>query len=99
MPTPHDRATGLGQSAGLAVPRAVRCVFVAGTAVKPSTRCPRKATVGSMTALAVILLVVGIILLLLGIFVGAAKFLLWVGIVIIVVAIIAWLLRYMRRGA
>ncbi|MFT4212834.1 MAG: hypothetical protein QM626_13300 [Microbacterium sp.] len=50
-----------------------------------------------MTALALILLVVGIVLLLLGVFVAAAKFLLWVGIVIIVIAIIAWLLRFIRR--
>ncbi|GAA5201227.1 hypothetical protein [Microbacterium jejuense] len=48
--------------------------------------------------LAVILLVVGIVLLLFGVFVEAAKFLLWIGIVIIVIAIIAWLLRYIRRS-
>lgn len=52
-----------------------------------------------MTALAVILLVIGIVLLLFGIFVEAAKFLLWVGIVIVVIAVIAWLMRYIRRGA
>jgi len=51
-----------------------------------------------MTGLAVILLIVGVVLLLLGVFVAAAKFLLWVGIVLIVVAIIAWLFRYIRRG-
>ncbi|MGN6219696.1 MAG: hypothetical protein ACTHNQ_09330 [Microbacterium sp.] len=51
-----------------------------------------------MTSLAVILLIVGIVLLLLGVFVEAAKFLLWIGIVIIVIAIIAWLLRYIRRS-
>lgn len=51
-----------------------------------------------MTSLAVILLIVGIVLLLLGVFVEAAKFLLWIGIVIIVIAIIAWLIRYIRRG-
>ena len=54
---------------------------------------------GSMTALAVVLLVIGLILLLFGIFVEAAKFLLWIGIVIIVIAVIAWLFRYIRRGA
>ncbi|MBW9092468.1 hypothetical protein JNB62_02090 [Microbacterium jejuense] len=52
-----------------------------------------------MTALAVILLIIGIVLLLFGVFVEAAKFLLWIGIVIIVIAIIAWLIRYIRRGA
>ncbi|WP_200948655.1 hypothetical protein [Microbacterium sp. Root61] len=52
-----------------------------------------------MTALALILLVVGLVLLLLGVFVEAAKFLLWIGIVIVVLAIIAFLFRYIRRGA
>lgn len=52
-----------------------------------------------MVALAGILLLVGIVLLLLGLFVEAAQFLLWLGIVIIVVAIIVGLLRYIRRGA
>lgn len=50
-----------------------------------------------MTALAVILLIVGFVLLLLGVFVTAAKFLLWIGLVIVVIAIIAWLLRFIRR--
>lgn len=50
-----------------------------------------------MTGLAVILLIVGIVLLLLGVFIEAAQFLLWLGIVIIVVAVIAWLLRFTRR--
>jgi hypothetical protein len=52
-----------------------------------------------MTGLAVALLIIGIVLLLFGIFVEAAKFLLWIGIVIIVIAVIAWLMRYIRRGA
>ncbi len=52
-----------------------------------------------MTGLAIILLIVGVVLLLLGVFVSAAKFLLWIGIVIIVVAIIAWLLRSIRRSS
>ena len=52
-----------------------------------------------MTGLAIILLLVGVVLLLLGVFVSAAKFLLWIGIVIIVVAIIAWLLRSIRRSS
>ena len=50
-----------------------------------------------MTGLAIILLIVGVVLLLLGIFVEAAKFLLWIGIVIIVIAVIAYLFRYIRR--
>jgi hypothetical protein len=52
---------------------------------------------GRMTGLAVILLIVGIVLLLLGVFIEAAKFLLWIGLVIIVIAVIAWLMRFIRR--
>ena len=52
---------------------------------------------GVMTGLAVILLIVGIVLLLLGVFIEAAKFLLWIGLVIIVIAVIAWLMRFIRR--
>jgi hypothetical protein len=52
-----------------------------------------------MTGIAVTLLIIGIVLLLLGIFVSAAKFLLWIGIIILVVAVILWLFRYIRRGA
>lgn len=52
-----------------------------------------------MTTLAVVLLLVGIALLLLGVFVKAAEFLLWIGLVIIVIAIIAWLMRVIRRNA
>jgi len=51
-----------------------------------------------MTTLAVILVVIGIALLLVGVFVEAAKFLLWVGLVIVIIAVIAWLLRSMRRN-
>lgn len=52
-----------------------------------------------MTALAVILLIIGLVLLALGIFVEAVKFLLWIGIVIIVIAVIAWLMRFIKRQA
>jgi hypothetical membrane protein len=52
-----------------------------------------------MTSLAVILVVIGIALLLVGVFVEAAKFLLWVGLVIIIIAVIAWLMRMVRRNA
>lgn len=57
------------------------------------------ATIGDMTSLAVILVVIGIALLLVGVFVEAAKFLLWVGLVIIIIAVIAWLMRMVRRNA
>ncbi len=50
-----------------------------------------------MTGLAVTLLIIGIVLLLLGVFIEAAKFLLWIGLVIIVIAVIAWLMRFIRR--
>lgn len=50
-----------------------------------------------MTGLAVILLIVGIVLLLLGLFIEAAKFLLWIGIVLVIIAVIAWLMRFIRR--
>lgn len=50
-----------------------------------------------MIGLVIILLVVGVILLALGLFVEAVKFLLWIGIILIVIAIIAWLLRVIRR--
>jgi membrane-bound ClpP family serine protease len=53
----------------------------------------------NMPVIAIILLVIGVVLLLFGIFVEAAKFLLWIGIVIIVIAVIAWLIRYIRRSA
>lgn len=52
---------------------------------------------GRMPALALILLIVGVVLLLLGIFVEAVKFLLWVGLVIVILAVIAWLMRFIRR--
>jgi hypothetical protein len=52
-----------------------------------------------MTALAVILLIVGVVLLLFGIFVEAAKFLLWIGIIILIIAIVIGLMRYIRRGS
>lgn len=50
-----------------------------------------------MWALAGILLLVGIVLLLLGLFVEAAKFLLWIGLVIVIIAIIVGLMRFIRR--
>ncbi|WP_194397098.1 hypothetical protein [Microbacterium atlanticum] len=50
-----------------------------------------------MTGLAVTLLIIGIVLLLLGVFVEAVQFLLWIGLVIVVIAVIAWLMRFIRR--
>jgi hypothetical protein len=50
-----------------------------------------------MLGLAVILVIVGIVLLLLGVFVEAVKFLLWIGVVLIVLAVIAALFRFIRR--
>lgn len=50
-----------------------------------------------MTGLAIILLIIGLVLLFFGIFVEAVKFLLWVGIVILVIAVIAWLMRFIKR--
>ncbi|WP_154670792.1 hypothetical protein [Microbacterium gorillae] len=50
-----------------------------------------------MVTLAVILGIVGLVLLFVGVFVGAAKFLLWVGIVILVIAVIVGLMRFIRR--
>ena len=49
--------------------------------------------------LAIVLLIVAVVLILLGVFVEAAKFLLWIGLVILLVAIIAWLMRVVKRNA
>ncbi len=46
-----------------------------------------------------IILLVAVVLILLGVFVEAAKFLLWIGLVILLVAIIAWLMRVVKRNA
>jgi len=52
-----------------------------------------------MTSLAVALIVIGIIGLLLGLFVEAVKWMLWIGIVLLVIGIIAALMRSIRRNA
>jgi hypothetical protein len=52
-----------------------------------------------MVGIAIVLLVVGIVLLLLGVFVQAVQFLLWLGLVLILLAVIAWLMRVFRRNA
>ncbi|MBT1545717.1 MULTISPECIES: DUF2207 domain-containing protein [Curtobacterium] len=53
-----------------------------------------------MNALLIILAVIAVILLFVGGFAASLKFLLWVGIVLLVIAVIAWLLRSLtgRRG-
>jgi uncharacterized protein (DUF983 family) len=68
-----------------------------GRLVNPWTLGAREGQGGDMTGLAVILLIVGIVLLLLGVFIEAAKFLLWIGLVIVIIAVIAWLMRFIRR--
>lgn len=50
-----------------------------------------------MVGIAVLLVIVGIVLLLLGVFVEAVKFLLWIGLIILVIGIIAALMRFIRR--
>jgi hypothetical protein len=54
--------------------------------------------VTDMVALAVILLIIGIILLFLGIFVHVASFLLWIGIILLIIGIIVGLFRLLRRS-
>lgn len=46
-----------------------------------------------MNALLIILAIIAVILLLVGGFTASLKFLLWVGLVILIIAVIAWLLR------
>ena len=46
-----------------------------------------------MNILLIILAVIAIVLLFVGGFVAAVKWLLWIGIILLVIAIIAWLLR------
>ncbi|MGN7189886.1 MULTISPECIES: hypothetical protein [unclassified Curtobacterium] len=52
-----------------------------------------------MPALLIIAIIVGLVLLFSGIFVGALKFLLWIGIVLILLSVIGWLLRSIRGRA
>ncbi|MDQ1130419.1 membrane-bound ClpP family serine protease [Microbacterium sp. SORGH_AS 888] len=52
---------------------------------------------GVMIGIAVLLVIVGIVLLLLGVFVEAVKFLLWIGIILLVIGVIAGLMRFIRR--
>jgi membrane protein implicated in regulation of membrane protease activity len=50
-----------------------------------------------MPALAIILVIVGLVLLFLGVFVEAVKFLLWIGVIILIVGVVVALLRFLRR--
>ncbi len=52
-----------------------------------------------MSSLAVLLIVIGIIALFFGVFVEAVKFLLWIGIVILVIGVIIWLMKLIRGRA
>ncbi|GGK86480.1 membrane-bound ClpP family serine protease [Curtobacterium luteum] len=52
-----------------------------------------------MPALLIIAIIVGLVLLFSGIFVAALKFLLFIGIALILLAIIGWLLRSIRGRA
>jgi membrane protein implicated in regulation of membrane protease activity len=45
------------------------------------------------------LIIVGIVLLILGIAVKAAMFLLWLGIILLIVGAIMWILRFVRNRA
>ena len=45
------------------------------------------------------LIIVGIILLFFGILVKAAEFLLWIGIILLVISVIMWVLRGVRNRA
>ena len=48
-----------------------------------------------MNSLFVILAIVAIVLLFVGGFVQAVNFLLWVGLILLIVSVIAWLVRYL----
>lgn len=85
---------------------------IAARASQPGTSLPAERTrvkgVGSasgpaqteaMVGIAVLLVIIGIVLLLLGVFVEAVKFLLWIGLVILIIGIIAGLMRFIRRQA
>ncbi|MGN7969194.1 hypothetical protein [Microbacterium sp. 22296] len=50
-----------------------------------------------MPALAIVLVIVGLVLLLLGVFVEAVKFLLWIGLIILIVGAVMAVLRFVRR--
>lgn len=47
-----------------------------------------------MSALLIVLIILGILLLLPGLFIEALKFLFWIGVILLIIAIIVWLVRY-----
>ncbi|WP_200919386.1 hypothetical protein [Curtobacterium sp. Leaf261] len=49
-----------------------------------------------MPALLIIAIIVGVVFLILGGVVATLKFLLWIGIVLVILAVIGWLLRSIR---
>lgn len=52
-----------------------------------------------MTSLAVVLIVIGLIALFLGLLIEVVKWMLWIGIILLVVGIIAAIMRSIRRNA
>ena len=52
-----------------------------------------------MTSLAVVLIVIGLIALFLGLLIQVVKWMLWIGIILLVVGIIAAIMRSIRRNA
>jgi heme A synthase len=54
---------------------------------------------GLMVGILILAVIVGIVLILLGVFVDVVQFLLYVGILILLIALIAWLMRIFRRNA
>ena len=52
-----------------------------------------------MTSLAVVLIVIGLIALFLGLLIEVVKWMLWIGIILLVIGIIAAIMRSIRRKA
>ena len=52
-----------------------------------------------MTSLVVVLIVIGLIALFLGLLIEVVKWMLWIGIILLVVGIIAAIMRSIRRNA
>lgn len=60
-------------------------------------RRPRARHSECMPVLAIILIVIGLVLLFTGALVEALRFLLFIGIAIVIIAVIAWLMRSIRN--
>lgn len=52
-----------------------------------------------MTSLAVVLIVVGLIVLLFGLFAEVVKWMLWIGIILLIIGVIAAIMRSIGRSA